>query len=96
MTDAEKYNVNLRIGKVVKHLLDYREESRTELAALLGCHVKTLNRRLGGSHHWTAWEVELIATHFGVPVNFLHAGPESLFAGVSGRSRWNVPFQRAA
>lgn len=86
MTNAEKYEINLRISKVVRHLLLDTDQSRDQLAELLGCHPKTLGRRLGGRYDWTGWEIGVLARHFGVSVAALYDGSEALMAGVRNRA----------
>lgn len=78
MEQTAKYETNMAISKVVKHLLLAAEEPRTRLAEVLGCHPKTIGRRLSGMHEWTAWEVSLMAEHFDVPVARFYEGPEVL------------------
>lgn len=81
MEQTAKYDSNMAISKVVKHLLLNADEPRTRLAEVLGCHPKTIGRRLSGLHEWTAWELSLLAAHFDVPVSLFYEGPDAFMAG---------------
>lgn len=81
MEQTAKYDSNMAISKVVKHLLLSTDQPRTRLAEVLGCHPKTIGRRLSGLHEWTAWELSLLAAHFEVPVALFYEGPEAFMAG---------------
>lgn len=75
MEQTAKHDTNMAISKVVLHLLLNADEPRTRLAEVIGCHPKTIGRRLSGLHEWTAWEVALMAEHFDVPVARFYEGP---------------------
>lgn len=80
MDTAQKSAVNAGIGEVVRHLLLSTHQPRADLAALLGCHPKTLERRINGGYPWEAWEVGLMAAHFDVPVSLFYEGPGAFLA----------------
>lgn len=79
------------ISDVTKHMLLWRKETREVLAALLGMHPKTFNKRMAGNASWEAWEIKKMADHFGVPVSRFYEGTDGLFTAKGGTAMGRKP-----
>lgn len=74
-----------QVTDVVRILLAYKRQKQDDVITSTGIPKRTLIRRMNAGG-WSAAEVADLAQHFQVPVSVFYEGPDSLLAGVSGRS----------
>ncbi|MER8009639.1 helix-turn-helix transcriptional regulator [Streptomyces sp. NPDC094149] len=64
-----------RVRSAVAALLHAAGESQTDLAAALGVSQAQVSRRQSGTAAWSLTDCEVVATHYGIDVLELLAGP---------------------
>jgi hypothetical protein len=56
--------------------------SRQDLAAAVGLHPKTLERRIKGTRPWGATELAAVASELKIEIGVLYGGVDGLFPGI--------------
>ncbi|MPY32769.1 helix-turn-helix transcriptional regulator [Streptomyces adustus] len=84
-----------RVRSAVAALLHAAGESQTELAAALGVSQAQVSRRQSGAAAWSLADCEAVATHYGIDVLELLAGPTRATEALPAARR-RVPGRQAA
>lgn len=80
MTTPTRDTTDSGISEIVLMLLARPgARTRNELAEVLGISKRSLDRRIHGEIEWTAREVRVLASHYGLPINTLFEGAAALF-----------------
>lgn len=72
-------NFDLDVASVVRMLMARSRMSVEQLGAVVGISRGTLYNRLKAENPWQAWELKVIAEHFGESPTIFFENPETLF-----------------